>query len=74
MKKYLFVVIYSVIQWVEVPCPSNNISCMVYHGTRLDTVSYELVTTDSLKVSALLKNHKKAVIDTFLLTPLNPKP
>lgn len=74
MRKYLFVVFYTIIQWVEVPCPSNNIGCMVYHGTRLDTTTYELMTTDSSKVNALLKNHKTTKVDTFLLTPLNDKP
>lgn len=77
MKKYLFIVFYTVIQWVEVPCPISNIGCIVYqgrcmayHGTKLDTTIRELITIDSSKVNTILGNHKKAKVDTFLLTPI----
>jgi len=69
--KFLFVVIYVVIETFAAPCPDANYSfgCAVYHGTVTDTTQIEVMTMDSSRVQKILKEHPDAKVDTFLISP-----
>lgn len=71
--KFIFVVIYFVVETFAAPCPDPNYSgafaCAVYHGTVTDTTKIEVITTDATRVQKILKDHPDANVDTFLISP-----